>query len=162
MKDECFEYDGIDRCWTIYVPNSTDDSQSIPLILDLHALQRSADNQYQLSDMDRIAEENNAIVVYPHGYENSWNFGQCCDPANEDGIDDYGFLRTLIYHTSDTFPVDTDRVYMTGWSTGCAMAQAFANDASDILTAMACACLCIYLKSLHLVTMRFRLWKYMV
>ncbi|MEC7135760.1 MAG: hypothetical protein VXW55_03740, partial [Candidatus Thermoplasmatota archaeon] len=45
MKDECFEYDGIDRCWTIYVPNSTDDSQSIPLILDLHALERSADNQ---------------------------------------------------------------------------------------------------------------------
>ena len=27
---------------------------------------------------------------------------------------------------------------MTGWSTGCAMAQAFANDASDILAAMAC------------------------
>ena len=138
MKDECFEYDGMDRCWTIYVPNSTDDSRSIPLILDLHALQRSADNQYELSDMDRIAEENNAIVVYPHGYENSWNFGQCCDPANEAGIDDYGFLRTLIYHISDTFPADTGRVYMTGWSTGCAMAQAFANDASDILTAMAC------------------------
>ena len=138
MKEECFGYDGMDRCWTIYVPNSTDDSQSIPLILDLHALQRTADNQYELSDMDRIAEENNAIVIYPHGYENSWNFGQCCDPAKDAGIDDYGFLRTLIYHTFDTFPVDTYRVYMTGWSTGCAMAQAFANDASDILAAMAC------------------------
>ena len=109
-------------------------TRSIPLILDLHALQRSADNQYELSDMDRIAEENNAIVVYPHGYENSWNFGQCCDPANEAGIDDYGFLRSLIYHISDTFPADTGRVYMTG----CAMSQEFANDASDILTAMAC------------------------
>ena len=138
MKEECFDYDGMDRCWTIYVPNSTDDSQSIPLILDLHALQRTADNQYELSDMDRIAEENNAIVIYPHGYENSWNFGQCCDPAKDAGIDDYGFLRTLIYHTFDTFPVDTYRVYMTGWSTGCAMAQAFANDASDLLAAMAC------------------------
>ena len=138
MKEECFNYDGMDRCWIIYVPNSTDDSQSIPLILDLHALQRTADNQYELSDMDRIAEENNAIVIYPHGYENSWNFGQCCDPAKDAGIDDYGFLRTLIYHTFDTFPVDTYRVYMTGWSTGCAMAQAFANDASDILAAMAC------------------------
>ena len=138
MKEECFDYNGMDRCWTIYVPNSTDDSQSIPLILDLHALQRTADNQYELSDMDRIAEENNAIVIYPHGYENSWNFGQCCDPAKDAGIDDYGFLRTLIYHTFDTFPVDTYRVYMTGWSTGCAMAQAFANDASDILAAMAC------------------------
>ena len=49
--------------------------KSIPLILDLHALQRTADNQYELSDMDRIARENNAIVIYPHGYENSWNFG---------------------------------------------------------------------------------------
>ena len=47
--------------------------------------------------MDRIARENNAIVVYPDGWGNSWNFGPCCDHALEECIDDFGFIRKLVY-----------------------------------------------------------------
>ena len=35
MKDECFEHGDIERCWKLYVPNETDETQSIPLILDI-------------------------------------------------------------------------------------------------------------------------------
>ena len=138
IKDECFEHGGMERCWKLYVPNETDETQSIPLILDMHGLQRNAENQYEMTDMDRIAKENNAIIIYPQGYGNSWNFGACCDPAKDEGIDDIGFLRTLVTYQLDIFPIDSNRVYLTGWSNGCAMSQVLANEASDMFTAVAC------------------------
>ena len=67
MKEECFEHGGMERCWKLYVPNEIDANQSIPLILDIHGLQRNAENQYEMTDMDRIAKENNAIIIYPQG-----------------------------------------------------------------------------------------------
>ena len=138
IKDECFEHGGMERCWKLYVPDETDSTQSIPLILDLHGLTRTAETQYQMTDMDRIARENNAIIIYPQGYGDSWNFGACCDPAKEEGIDDIGFIRTLVTHNLDIFPIDSNRIYLTGWSNGCAMSQVLANEASDMFTAVAC------------------------
>jgi len=138
IKDECFEHGGMERCWKLYVPNETDETQSIPLILDIHGLQRNAENQYEMTDMDRIAKENNAIIIYPQGYGNSWNFGACCDPAKEDGIDDIGFILSLVTYQLDIFPIDSNRVYLTGWSNGCAMSQVLANEASDMFAAVAC------------------------
>ena len=91
-----------------------------------------------MTDMDRIARENNAIIIYPQGFGDSWNFRACCDPAREEGIDDFGFIRTLALQTIDNFPIDSDRVYSTGWSNGCAMSQALANEESDLITAVAC------------------------
>ena len=138
MKEECFEHGGMERCWKLYVPNEIDANQSIPLILDIHGLQRNAENQYEMTDMDRIAKENNAIIIYPQGYGNSWNFGACCDPAKEEGIDDIGFILSLVTYQLDIFPIDSNRVYLTGWSNGCAMSQVLANEASDIFAAVAC------------------------
>ena len=36
MRDECFEHNGIERCWILYVPEQTDETKSVPLIFDLH------------------------------------------------------------------------------------------------------------------------------
>ena len=138
MKEECFEHGDIERCWILYVPDQTDTTRSIPLLLDLHGLERNAYQQYNFTEMDRIARENNAIVLYPQGYGDSWNFGACCDPAKEENIDDMGFLQTLIIDSLERFPVDTERVYLTGWSNGCAMSQVLANEVSDLITAVAC------------------------
>jgi len=138
LRDECFEHNGVERCWILYVPERTDETQSVPLIFDLHGLERTAQQQYNMTDMDRIARENNAIIVYPQGFGNSWNFRACCDPAREEGIDDFGFIRTLAQQMIEDFPIDSNRIYSTGWSNGCAMSQALANEESDLITAIAC------------------------
>ena len=88
--------------------------------------------------MDKIAEENNAIVLFPQGYGNSWNFGVCCGDSKDNDINDVNFIRFLISHSQEEFPIDSNRVYLTGWSNGCAMSQALANEASDVITAVAC------------------------
>ncbi len=104
----------------------------------MHGITENAHEQYLLTDMDRIARENNAIVVYPDGWGNSWNFGPCCNPALEEGIDDFGFIHKLVNYTIQEHPVDSDRIYATGWSNGCGMSQSLANRQSDIFAAVAC------------------------
>ena len=37
IKDECFEHGGMERCWKLYVPNETDETQSIPSALKIRS-----------------------------------------------------------------------------------------------------------------------------
>ncbi len=70
----------------------------------------------------------------------AWNSGTCCGAANKFGflwehptygshqfkgadIDDVGFIKALAGHLIQTRNVDPSRVYLTGHSNGCSMAQ---------------------------------------
>ena len=53
-------------------------------------------------------------------------------------IDDSGFLSALIDLAIEELPIDETRVYVTGWSNGCGMAQRLAMDASHQIAAVAC------------------------
>ena len=64
---ECFIHDDIERCWLLYVPDNLEMNSTVSLIVDMHGITQNAHKQYLLTDMDRIARENNAIVVYPDG-----------------------------------------------------------------------------------------------
>ena len=52
-----------------------------------------------------------------------------------------GFLRALVAKVGQSHGTVQKRVYVTGHSNGCAMAQRFANEASDLVTAVACMAL---------------------
>ena len=81
------------------------------------------------------------IVVYPQGYENSWNAGWCCGEAKDEGIDDVGFITDLIDYISSNFSVDSSRIYSSGHSNGCAMPHKLASEASEIFAAVGCMAL---------------------
>ena len=36
LREECMDYEGFERCWLTYVPDSTDETLSVPLLLDIH------------------------------------------------------------------------------------------------------------------------------
>ena len=120
-----------------------------PLLLDLHGWSLSADKQKELTGFDVLAEAVGAIVLYPQGLakdgepalggsEESWNAGWCCGDAVVHEIDDLGFLLSLIGLAQEIHPVDPSRIYVTGWSNGCAMAHRLAFHASDVIAAMGC------------------------
>jgi poly(3-hydroxybutyrate) depolymerase len=97
-----------------------------------------------------LADEVGAIVVHAEGIivenstvdmggnEESWNAGYCCGDAVAFEIDDVDYLRKVIAKTVEAYPVDENRIYITGWSNGCMMAQRMALQASDLVAAMAC------------------------
>ena len=57
-------------------------------------------------------------------------------PSNN--ADDVGFLREVVAQVAAAHPVDTTRVYVTGHSYGCIMAQRVLAQASDLVAAVAC------------------------
>jgi polyhydroxybutyrate depolymerase len=135
--DDCVKHDGLYRCWNIHAPEGL--TGSVPLVIDLHGLGSSATRQRNLSGFEALADSEGFIAVWPHGLCESWNAGRrCCDPAAMDRIDDVGFIRKMVEQISEQHDIDAGRVYVTGLSNGCAMAQRLANQASDIVTASAC------------------------
>ena len=135
--DDCVQHDGYHRCWDIFVPPGA--KENVPLVIDLHGWTGNPSEQRSFSGFESLASAEDFIVVWPHGLCDSWNSGQrCCAPASEDDIDDVGFIRKMINKISLQYNIDLKRVYVTGLSNGCSMAQRLANEASDIIAAAAC------------------------
>jgi len=128
------------RCWNKYKPKTA--SSSAPLIIDLHGWGATPEFLRGLSKWPALADKEGFVVVWPFGIGKSWNAGKtCCDPASKNNVDDVGFLRGLIKELVKSGSVDPTRVYLSGHSNGCAMAQRFAAEASDVTAAVACMAL---------------------
>lgn len=135
--DDCVKRGKLYRCWNIHVPEGL--TGSVPLVIDLHGLGSSATRQRNISGIEALADSEGFIAVWPHGLCESWNAGtRCCGPASRDDKNDVGFLGDMIDHIAGQHDIDTTRVYITGLSNGCAMAQRMANEASDVIAASAC------------------------
>jgi polyhydroxybutyrate depolymerase len=83
------------------------------------------------------------IVVYPEGTGRlkttllTWNAGHCCGYAMENKVDDVGFIRALIEELSRRYPVDPDRIYVTGMSNGGMMTHRLGRELADRVAAIA-------------------------
>ena len=141
LIEGCMIFDDMERCWLIHIPTGYDEKENHPLIVNLHGYTGDKNIFYNYSHFDVIAEENNVIVVYPQGYENSWNAGWCCGQAKDEGVDDVRFILGLIEYISSNFSIDDSRIYASGHSNGCAMTHKLANEASDIFAAAGCMAL---------------------
>jgi polyhydroxybutyrate depolymerase len=90
-----------------------------------------------------------AILVYPAGYDQSWNAGACCGMAQGANIDDVAFLAAVIHDVQDSQPdASPGRVFLAGYSNGgkmaysmaCAQPQLFAGVATiGAVAASTCA-----------------------
>ena len=135
---ECMVHEELERCWNVLVPSTVNLSEKVPMVIDLHGNTLTMEDQRALSEFDEIAEDNGAIAVWPQGFENSWNAGYCCSAAGELGLNDTGLIMEIVGRVVTNHSVDESRVYLTGWSNGCALSQKLANEHSDVFAAVAC------------------------
>ena len=145
----CMDHDNLTRCWQTHVPDNLDPNQSVPLIIDMHGYASDSTAHRKLSSFDEIADEVGAIVIYPDGVsglnmewdieENqAWNAGWCCAHSARDDVDDVSFIEKIVNISVGMHNVDPNRIYASGWSNGCAMAQRMAMEASQIFAAVGC------------------------
>ena len=80
-----------------------------------------------------------------NGFSYKGQFVTCCVDAPDDAMaapsnnaDDVGFLREVVAQVAAAHSVDTTRIYATGHSYGCVMAQRVLAQASDLVAAVAC------------------------
>ena len=137
---------GHTRAVIVHVPASYNGKTKVPLVLNLHGSESTAQAQEVFSGMDATSDADGFIVAYPQallpaagGYE--WNIpgvplpGGQNVPAN--AANDVTFLTGLVRSLAAKYCVDTRQVYATGMSGGGRMTSQLACDASQTFAAVA-------------------------
>jgi polyhydroxybutyrate depolymerase len=133
-------YDGINREYILYIPDSYDGITSIPLMLNFHGFGGSASEYIIEADMRSLSESDTFILVYPQGsYLEGYSHWNACPKGgdNKSDTDDFGFVESMINEISSQFNVDMERIYAAGYSNGSMMAYGLANYKSDLIAAVA-------------------------
>jgi polyhydroxybutyrate depolymerase len=130
-------HDGRDRSYAVHVGTAVTAGRPVPLVVNFHGLHNSPAIQEIFSRMNAVADREGFIVVNPQGIEASFNAGNCCGPAAEQGIDDLGFTRAIVADVAARACVDRRRVYATGFSNGGFMAHRVGCEAADLFAAVA-------------------------
>lgn len=131
------EHDSMARTYHVHVPPGYDPSVPSPVVFNLHGYGSQASEEMLFSDMNTYADDLGYIVVYPEGYENSWNGGLCCGDALLEDVDDVGFIRAVVQDVSTRLCVDPERIYASGMSNGGFMSYRLACEASDLFAGAA-------------------------
>lgn len=131
---EALTFGGRERTFRIYVPARL--AASVPLLLVLHGGGGGGAGMEELTQhgFNRRAAEAGAIVVYPDGVGHSWNDGRhdLKSRATKEDVDDVGYLRALVVALEKRYPVDSNRVVVTGMSNGGMMTLRLACEARDV------------------------------
>lgn len=134
-KKQSFTYQGEKRKFRIYFPENYDENGLHPVVIALHGRFGDGKQMEKSSLFNPIADENNVIMVYPDGYEKSWNDGRGEGPAADDNIDDVGFIDALINLIIGDYAVDDSRIYVCGMSNGGFMSMRLAHELNNRIAA---------------------------
>jgi polyhydroxybutyrate depolymerase len=134
-------FGGLDRAFRLYVPSTLDRSHPAPLLLVLHGGGGTGElmERLTLGGLNRMADREGVVVVYPNGLDRHWNDGRGVSQyrAHRDNVDDVGFLSALIDHLGRSVAIDRNRVFSTGISNGGLMSFRLARELSTKITAIA-------------------------
>ena len=134
-KKQSFTYGGEKRKFRIYFPENYDENSIHPVVIALHGRFGNGKQMEKSSLFNPIADENNVIMVYPDGYDKSWNDGRGEGPAAENNIDDVGFIDALINLIIGDYAVDDSRIYVCGMSNGGFMSMRLAHELNHRIAA---------------------------
>ncbi|QDU61106.1 Oxidized polyvinyl alcohol hydrolase precursor [Planctomycetes bacterium Pan216] len=134
--------DGRKRFALVHVPPQAKKGQPLPLVLAFHGAATNAHIMANLTEFNAKADKEGFIVAYPNGtgrtpWVGTWNAGRCCGHASKEGIDDVGFVETLLDRLAQRVSVDPRRIYATGISNGAMMSYRLACELPERIAAIA-------------------------
>ncbi|HET8861425.1 alpha/beta hydrolase family esterase [Marivirga sp.] len=145
-------HDGLDRTYTVYIPEGFDENRVYPLVLILHGGGGTADLVIENDNWLATADEQKFIAVFPDGSRNdmessasfntnpqTWNDGseRTSIGAVVRQVDDVGFIESLIFKMKDTLSIDNDMIFATGFSNGSSMTFRLARELPNVFEAVA-------------------------
>ncbi len=87
----------------------------------------------RITHLSAVADRHGFAVVFPRGYGQSWAVPGGNTPAEQAGIDDVAFVRTLLDVVARTYGLDTSRVVATGISNGGILTELLGCSLADRL-----------------------------
>jgi polyhydroxybutyrate depolymerase len=126
---------GLARSYLLIRPQTTS-TTPLPVLMELQGCCTIPEVEAQRSGFVDVTGP--AILVYPAGYEQSWNAGFCCHQAQADDVDDVAFLTAVVNQVlTDQPDADAGRVYLVGYSNGGRMALRMACATPHLFDAVA-------------------------
>jgi len=133
---------GTDRPAKLVLPDGYSAGTPYPLLILLHGFSASGVLQDLYLGLSPAAARRGFVTIIPEGTKNAtgqqfWNAspGWCCDFGNS-GVDDAGYLLSLVDLASARVNIDPDRVYLVGHSNGGFMAYKMACEHADRFAAI--------------------------
>ena len=102
---------GTTREYIIYVPENYTGTSSLPLILSFHGLTSNMEFNFNYTNFNQLAEDENFIVVHPNGIDNRWT-------VNTSNNSDIDFIKALLDQLENDYKIESNRIYSTGMSNG--------------------------------------------
>lgn len=120
------------RLYFLHTPPGMDESGSHPLLIFLHGSGDTGEGFQSWLNAHEVTDSAGFITVYPDGLEGTWTIGckESCTFAEELGARDVEFLDALTDHLAEHLPIDTDRVYVAGYSQGGSLAYLYGCQSS--------------------------------
>ncbi|MDC0453746.1 prolyl oligopeptidase family serine peptidase [Gammaproteobacteria bacterium] len=131
-------HNGISRDYILYIPENL--PTNAPLVVVSHGYTSSAKTMMSYSGMNKVADEEKFLVVYPQGTKdqrgnNFFNVGYEFHASSK--VDDLGFIKALAIKLTEDYQVNPNHIFATGMSNGGDLSYFLACYASDTFQAVA-------------------------
>lgn len=113
-----------DREYRVYRPKGI--SGPAPLVMVLHGYTGNAAQAEEEFGWNELADQKHFVAAYPEGLNEGFNAGGCCGASSDDGVDDVAAVLAMLDDVAAAVPLDPERLYVTGFSNGGAMAYRLA------------------------------------
>jgi polyhydroxybutyrate depolymerase len=125
------------RAYLLYVPESYDPSTPAPLVISLHGFAEWPAHFMHTSRWKELADEHGFILVFPSGtgFPKRWYLHEPRFSRGSPEIE-IAFISDLIDELAAEFNIDTDRVFVNGFSNGAGLSFELACSLSDRVTAI--------------------------
>ena len=132
--------DNLEREFFVVFPESFSLEKTYPLIISLHGGDDYADANMEYTGFKEINDQNDLVLIFPQGTvaqdkgDTGWFAGGDCSELE---VCDISFIEKLIDFSIEELAIDSDRIYVSGFSNGAFMAYTTACFLSNKVAAVA-------------------------
>ena len=112
------DIDGNSRTYWVYSPSTVNDNSAMPVVFLFHGSLGSGKGLSDATGFNSYSEEEKIIAVYPDAQVGNWAEGCGCNNADRLGIKDPEFFTAMIDEVSRQYPVNSEQIFVAGFSQG--------------------------------------------
>ncbi len=118
-----------DRSYHVKEPDDWDGAAPLPVLLHFHGWMRTGALPVKHGRISGATRRRGVLLLAPNGPHKSWDFW-------DDASGDVAFAAAVIEDAAKRYPIDTSRIYVSGYSYGAAMAWRYVCEMGDGVAAL--------------------------